>query len=75
MKIICEIGEKFPKTCDDCKLFVSELGMSPYCVVDGEYTDEEIEYILRVVPEVVRYLREISPVWEELEKGERPHLI
>lgn len=44
MKIICEIGNKFPKTCDDCKLFSSEqLGVEPYCVVGGEYTDEEIE--------------------------------
>lgn len=43
MKIVCEIGNKFPKTCEDCKLFVSELGNSAYCVVGGEYTDEEIE--------------------------------
>ena len=42
MKIICEIGNKLPKSCDKCKLFVSEFGKSPYCIVDGEYTDEEI---------------------------------
>ena len=41
----------------------------------AENTEEEVEYILRVVPEVVQYLREISPVWDALEKGERPHLI
>lgn len=38
-------------------------------------TAEEIEYIIREVPKVVDYLRSISPVWEELEKGLRPHLI
>jgi len=38
-------------------------------------TQEEIDYILEIVPEVVGYLRDISPVWDELERGERPHLI
>lgn len=38
-------------------------------------TEEEIDYILESVPQVVNYLRDISPVWEELEKGQRPHLI
>ena len=38
-------------------------------------TQEEIDYILEIVPSVVAYLRDISPVWDELERGERPHLI
>ena len=29
----------------------------------------------RAVPKVVEYLRNMSPVWDELEKGERKHLI
>ena len=42
----------------------------------GEYnTMEEIDHIIEVVPKVVQYLRNMSPVWDELEKGERPHLI
>ena len=42
----------------------------------GEYnTMEQIDHIIEVVPKVVAYLRSISPVWDELEKGERPHLI
>lgn len=40
-----------------------------------ENTEEEIEYIGEAVPEIVAYLRDISPVWEELEKGERKHVI
>lgn len=38
-------------------------------------TDEDVDAILREVPKVVDYLRNISPVWEELTKGERTHLI
>ncbi|MDE5721520.1 MAG: cysteine desulfurase NifS [Clostridia bacterium] len=38
-------------------------------------TEQDVKTILKAVPEVVAYLRNMSPVWEELEKGERPHLI
>ena len=42
----------------------------------GEYNSmEEIDYIIETVPKVVSYLRAMSPVWDELEKGQRPHLI
>jgi cysteine desulfurase len=42
----------------------------------SEYnTAEEIDYILAEVPGIIEYLRNMSPVWDELEKGERPHLI
>ena len=42
----------------------------------GEYNDmEQIDHICEVVPKVVDYLRSISPVWDELEKGELKHLI
>lgn len=40
-----------------------------------ENTVEEMHYIVQEVPKVVEYLRSISPVWEELEKGERKHLV
>ena len=36
-------------------------------------TPEEIEHIIDCVPEIVNRLRDMSPVWEELEKGLRPH--
>ena len=42
----------------------------------GEYNNmEQIDHIIEVVPKVIAYLRSISPVWDELEKGEREHLI
>lgn len=42
----------------------------------GEYnTMDEIDHIIATVPQVVEYLRNMSPVWDALEKGERPHLI
>ncbi len=42
----------------------------------GEYnTEEEIDHILSVVPQVVEYLRNMSPVWDELERGVKAHLI
>ena len=42
----------------------------------GEYNDmDQIDHIIEVVPKVVEYLRSISPVWDELEKGELKHLI
>ena len=36
---------------------------------------EEVDYILEVLPGIIEYLRDMSPVWDELEKGQRPHLI
>lgn len=36
---------------------------------------EEIDYILYVLHNIISYLRDMSPVWDELEQGRRPHLI
>ena len=36
-----------------------------------ENTEEEMDHILKVVPEVVQYLRKMSPVWKDLENGKR----
>ena len=38
-------------------------------------TEEEVDAILQAVPEVVQYLRDMSPVWRELQKGERDYVI
>ena len=38
-------------------------------------TMEEINYILKVVPKVVEYLREMSPVWRDLKDGKREYFL
>ncbi len=38
-------------------------------------TEEEVDHILKVVPEVVQYLRNMSPMWRDLQEGKRQHLI
>ncbi|MCI2058367.1 MAG: IscS subfamily cysteine desulfurase [Oscillibacter sp.] len=38
-------------------------------------TAEEADYILSVLPGIVDYLRDMSPVWDELEHGQRKHQI
>ena len=42
----------------------------------SEYnTMEEMDHILTVVPEVVAYLRGISPVWRDLQTGKREYIL
>lgn len=42
----------------------------------GEYnTEEEIDYIVEKVPKVVEKLREMSPVWRDLQEGKRQYVI
>jgi len=43
--------------------------------ISDENTEEEMKHIIESVPKVVDYLRNMSPVWESLEKGEREHFI
>ncbi len=38
-------------------------------------TEQEIDEIIKAVPEIVEYLRTISPVWDKLKKGEIKHVI
>ena len=40
-----------------------------------ENTEEEMEYIIGAVKEVVSYLRQMSPVWRDLESGKRDFII
>lgn len=35
-----------------------------------ENTEEDIDYILEIVPEIVSYLRSMSPLWEDIKKKE-----
>lgn len=39
--------------------------------IEDDVTDEDVDYILDVIPKVVSRLREMSPVWEKMMKGEK----
>lgn len=45
------------------------LSLSPY------NTDEDVDQILEAVPEVVSYLRGMSPVWRDLQTGKRQYIL
>jgi len=38
-------------------------------------TEEEVDHILTVVPQVVEYLRNMSPVWRDLQNGIREYIL
>lgn len=41
--IILKVANKFPKSCDECPLFVNRrLGYPSFCISKGKYTKEEI---------------------------------
>ena len=42
--------------------------------LDDTITQEQVDYIIQAVTEVVRYLRSISPFWRDLVNGKRPHV-
>lgn len=43
--------------------------------LNEENTEAEVDYIIEKVHEIVALYRKMSPFWEELEKGEREHVI
>lgn len=43
--------------------------------LNEENTEEEVDCIIEKVHEIVALYRKMSPFWEELEKGERKHVI
>ena len=43
--------------------------------LDHNNTDEEIDHILSVVPQVVSLLRNMSPVWRDLQNGTREYIL
>ena len=42
--------------------------------IGEETTEEEIDYMIQAVTEVVEYLRGMSPFWRDLMTGKRPHV-
>ena len=43
--------------------------------ISPENTDDEIDYIIKAVDETVTYLRSMSPVWRDLQNGQRQYVI
>ena len=43
--------------------------------LSDDNTDEEMDHILKVVPEVVQHLRNMSPVWRDLQTGKREYIL
>lgn len=43
--------------------------------LSDENTMEEIETMIKIVPEVVCYLRNMSPIWKDLQEGKRTYVI
>lgn len=43
--------------------------------INHENTPEQIEYMAREIPRVVAHLRDMSPVWDALQKGRLKHVI
>ena len=43
--------------------------------IAGDITEEQIDYMVKEIKNVVDYLRSISPVWDELQRGEQKHVI
>ena len=39
-----------------------------------DVTEEEVDYLIKSVKEVVEYLRNMSPFWRDLVNGKRPHV-
>jgi cysteine desulfurase len=42
--------------------------------INEQFTEEDIDYIIASVTEVVQYLRDMSPFWRDLVNGKRPHV-
>lgn len=40
-----------------------------------DITDDEIDYVIKSVTEVVAYLRSFSPVWRDLVNGQKQHIL
>ena len=56
---------------------IDDYNMSQSTIVyyTDKNTGEDVDYMLQVIPEVVEYLRGMSPVWKELLSGKRQFIL
>ena len=43
--------------------------------IGDDITDEEVDYLVKNVGEVVTYLRGFSPIWRDLTAGKKPFIL
>ena len=43
--------------------------------IDETISDEDVEYIINAVKEVVTYLRSFSPIWRDLVAGKKEFIL
>lgn len=43
--------------------------------LSADNTEEEIDYMIEEIPKVVQYLRDMSPVWRDLQEGKRQYIL
>lgn len=43
--------------------------------LDEKLTEEDVDYVIQAVKDVVAYLRSISPVWKDLEAGRKEYVL
>ena len=43
--------------------------------IGEDLTDEDVDFIIRSVTDVVAYLRSFSPIWRDLESGKKAHIL
>jgi cysteine desulfurase len=43
--------------------------------IDEDISDDDIEYMISSVKEIVEYLRGFSPVWRDLKEGKREYIL
>ena len=43
--------------------------------IGEDISDDDVEYMIKSVKEVVEYLRSFSPIWRDLEAGVKEHIL
>ena len=43
--------------------------------IGEDITEDEVNYMIRTVAEIVAYLRSFSPIWRDLESGKKEHIL
>ena len=54
----------------------NEVAHGSLCLTLSAFnTEEDIVHIIRTVPKAVEYLRNMSPLWKDMQEGKKAHAI